>query len=122
MTMMVNSFNSDLFSMIMVLFFNIHTFTRPNKMGLWNTNIVTFYKWLALKFYAYVHTQFQGECTLTAVHIINQLPTLVFSFKNPSSLCVWMFGLCYQCSYFTQIQLSYHNFYFHKISCWLKSL
>ncbi|RVW81531.1 Retrovirus-related Pol polyprotein from transposon RE1 [Vitis vinifera] len=37
----------------------------------------------ALKFQAQLPTQFWGECALTAVHIINRLPSPVLSFKTP---------------------------------------
>ncbi|KAH9669827.1 retrovirus-related pol polyprotein from transposon RE2 [Citrus sinensis] len=40
----------------------------------------------ALKFQAHLPTQFWGECALTAVHIINRLPSLVISFKTPYNL------------------------------------
>ncbi|RVX10168.1 Retrovirus-related Pol polyprotein from transposon RE1 [Vitis vinifera] len=40
----------------------------------------------ALKFHAQVPTQFWGECALTAVHIINWLPSPVLSFKTPFEL------------------------------------
>ena len=40
----------------------------------------------ALKFHAQLPTQFWGECALTAVHIINRLPSLVLSFKIPFEL------------------------------------
>jgi hypothetical protein len=36
------------FFKIMGSFFNILACTRLNKMGLWNVNIVTFYRWLEL--------------------------------------------------------------------------
>ncbi|RVX09400.1 Retrovirus-related Pol polyprotein from transposon TNT 1-94 [Vitis vinifera] len=40
----------------------------------------------ALKFHAQVPTQFWGECALTAVHIINRLPSPILSFKTPFEL------------------------------------
>jgi hypothetical protein len=40
----------------------------------------------ALKFYAQLPSQFWGECALTAVHIINRLPSPVISFKTPFEL------------------------------------
>ena len=40
----------------------------------------------ALKFHAQLPTQFWGECALTAVHIINRLPSPILSFKNPFEL------------------------------------
>jgi hypothetical protein len=40
----------------------------------------------ALKFHAQLPSQFWGECALTAVHIINQLPSPVISFKTPFEL------------------------------------
>jgi hypothetical protein len=36
-----------------------------------------------LKFHAHLPTHFWGECALTAVHIINRLPTPVLSFQTP---------------------------------------
>ena len=39
-----NSFHSNPFSKIMVLFSSTLVFTRPNKMGWWNANTATFYK------------------------------------------------------------------------------
>ncbi|KAK0575811.1 hypothetical protein LWI29_007532 [Acer saccharum] len=40
----------------------------------------------ALQFHAHLRTQFWGECALTAVHIINRLPSPVLSFKTPFEL------------------------------------
>ena len=40
----------------------------------------------ALKFNAQLPSQFWGECALTAVHIINRLPSPVISFKTPFEL------------------------------------
>jgi transposase InsO family protein len=40
----------------------------------------------ALKFHAQLPSQFWGECALTAVHIINRLPSPVISFKTPFEL------------------------------------
>lgn len=37
----------------------------------------------ALKFHAHLPTHFWGECVLSAVHIINRLPTPLLSFKTP---------------------------------------
>jgi hypothetical protein len=42
--MVVNFSHFDLSFTIMVLFSNILVFTRLNKMGLWNANIVIFYR------------------------------------------------------------------------------
>ena len=37
----------------------------------------------ALKFHAQLPTQFWGECAITVVHIITQLPSPILSFKTP---------------------------------------
>lgn len=56
-------------------------------MGLWNANIVIFYRWHVLSnFMLNSPPQFWGECLLTAVHIINRLPSPVLSFKTPFEL------------------------------------
>ena len=43
-TMVENSFHSNLFSKITMFFSNTLVFTRPNKMGWWNANTATFSK------------------------------------------------------------------------------
>jgi hypothetical protein len=40
----------------------------------------------ALRFHAQLPLQFWGECALTAVHIINRLPSPILSFKTPFEL------------------------------------
>jgi hypothetical protein len=74
----------------------------------------------ALKFQAQLPTQFWGECALTAVHIINRLPSSVLSFKTPFELLyskphsfshIRVFGCL---AYATNVHPS-HKFDFHSM-------
>ena len=89
----------------------------------------------ALKFHAQVPTQFWGECALTAVHIINRLPSLVLSFKIPFELFyskppsyyhLRVFGcLTYATNVHTSHKFDYcvvHAIHFHWLSCRSESI
>jgi len=74
----------------------------------------------ALKFHAHLPVQFWGECALTAIHIINRLPSSTLSFKtrfellyskSPSFSYICVFGCL---TYATNVHPS-HKFENHSI-------
>ena len=133
-TMVDNSFHSNHFSKIMVLFSNTLVFTCPNKMGWWNANIATIYK-------LHEPWNFKLNSLLNFGENVHSLPSISSTaYLHPSLLqntiwmpllettyllspsCVWLSSLCYQCPCLSQIRLSCHHLYLHWLSCWTKSI
>ena len=122
-TMVENSFHSNPFSKIMGVLFQHSCIYTPQQNGVVerkHRHILQVAR--ALKIQAQLPNQFWGECALTAVHIINRLPSPVLSFKTqferlylkpPSYTHLCVFGCL---AYATNVHVS-HKFDHHAITC-----